>query len=132
MVTKLRSLADDAGQRPYPSLPAAAPLAESHRPKRSHVSHQPHQGTKQAWEEPSASSLGQIKFNPTVGHIVINEHKDVTFNCSIKVPQLLLRPDAPGISLWKDGRELHILDRIATSHFEISDEDEVAMTSTFR
>uniref|UniRef100_A0A8B9VZ74 receptor protein-tyrosine kinase n=1 Tax=Anas zonorhyncha TaxID=75864 RepID=A0A8B9VZ74_9AVES len=33
-------------------------------------------------------------------------HKDVTFNCSIKVPQLLLRPDAPGISLWKDGREL--------------------------
>ncbi|XP_068531290.1 tyrosine-protein kinase Mer isoform X1 [Anas acuta] len=127
----LRCGADDAGQRPYLSLPAAAPLAESHRPKRSHVSHQPHQGTKQAWEEPSASSLGQIKFNPTVGHIVINEHKDVTFNCSIKVPQLLLRPDAPGISLWKDGRELHILDRIATSHFEISDEDEVAMTSTF-
>ncbi|XP_035421282.1 tyrosine-protein kinase Mer isoform X1 [Cygnus atratus] len=132
----LRCGADDAGgnggQRPYPSLSAADPLAESHRPKRSlAVSHRPHQGTKQAWEEPSASSLGQIKFNPTVGHIVINEHKDVTFNCSIRVPQLLLRPDAPGISLWKDGRELYILDRIATSHFEISDEDEVAMTSTF-
>ncbi|NWY05341.1 MERTK kinase, partial [Nothoprocta ornata] len=81
--------------------------------------------------EPSANSLGRIKFNPTVGHIVINEHKDVTFNCSIKVPHLLLRPDMPGISLWKDGRELHMLDRIATSHFEISDEEEVAMTSTF-
>uniref|UniRef100_A0A8B9J1P7 receptor protein-tyrosine kinase n=1 Tax=Amazona collaria TaxID=241587 RepID=A0A8B9J1P7_9PSIT len=82
-------------------------------------------------QEPSASSLGQIRFNPTVRHIVINEHKDVTFNCSIRVPHLLLRPDAPGISLWKDGRELHVLDRIATSHFEISDEEEVAMTSTF-
>uniref|UniRef100_A0A8C9NIK7 receptor protein-tyrosine kinase n=1 Tax=Serinus canaria TaxID=9135 RepID=A0A8C9NIK7_SERCA len=31
----------------------------------------------------------------------------VTFNCSILVPQELLRADTPGISLWKDGRELH-------------------------
>uniref|UniRef100_A0A8C0FCS0 receptor protein-tyrosine kinase n=1 Tax=Bubo bubo TaxID=30461 RepID=A0A8C0FCS0_BUBBB len=69
--------------------------------------HWPYQSTEQPWEEPSASSLGQIKFNPTIRHIVINEHKDVTFNCSIKVPQLLLRPDTPGISLWKDGKELH-------------------------
>ncbi|KFV08601.1 Tyrosine-protein kinase Mer, partial [Pterocles gutturalis] len=91
----------------------------------------PHQNPEQPQEEPSASSLRQIKFNPTVRHIMINEHKDVTFNCSIKVPQVLLRPDAPSISLWKDGRELHELDRIATSHFEIADEDEVAMTSTF-
>ncbi|NXI56507.1 MERTK kinase, partial [Chloroceryle aenea] len=81
--------------------------------------------------EPSASSLGRIKFNPTVQHIVINEHRDVTFNCSIKVPQQLLRLDAPSISLWKDGRELHMPDHIATSHFEIRDEDEVVMTSTF-
>ncbi|NWW51784.1 MERTK kinase, partial [Pedionomus torquatus] len=107
--------------------------AESHDPEQSlaTVVHWPHQSTKQAKQEPSASSLGKIKFNPTVQHIVINEHKDVTFNCSIKVPQLLLRLDTPGISLWKDGRELDILDRIATSHFEISDEEEVAMTSTF-
>ncbi|KAI1240327.1 Tyrosine-protein kinase Mer, partial [Lamprotornis superbus] len=82
-------------------------------------------------EEPPGSSVGQLSFNPTVRHVVINEHKDVTFNCSIKVPQQLLRPDAPGISLWKDGRELHVLDRIASSHFEIPDEKEVAMTSTF-
>ncbi|NXR36922.1 MERTK kinase, partial [Zosterops hypoxanthus] len=81
--------------------------------------------------EPPGSSVGQLRFNPTVRHVVINEHKDVTFNCSIKVPQELLRPDAPGISLWKDGRELHVLDRIASSHFEILDEEEVAMTSTF-
>ncbi|NXP02273.1 MERTK kinase, partial [Thinocorus orbignyianus] len=108
-------------------------LADSHDPEQSltTVDHWSHQSTKQAREEPSASSLGKIKFNPTVQHIVISEHKDVTFNCSIKVPQLLLRLDTPGISLWKDGRELDMLDRIATSHFEISDEEEVAMTSTF-
>ncbi|KFQ39536.1 Tyrosine-protein kinase Mer, partial [Mesitornis unicolor] len=104
-----------------------------HHPEQSVVTvgHWSRRSTEQSWEEPSASSLGQIKFNPTVRHIVISEHEDVTFNCSIKVPQLLLRPDTPGISLWKDGRELHRLDRIATSHFEISDEEEVAMTSTF-
>ncbi|XP_053919003.1 tyrosine-protein kinase Mer isoform X2 [Cuculus canorus] len=124
-----RAAADDADQnqglRPYL-------LAESHRPARSvaTVGHWPHQSTEQSQEVPSVSSLRQIKFNPTVRHIVINEHKDVAFNCSIKVPQLLLRPDTPGISLWKDGRELHV-DRIATSQFEISDEEEVAMTSTF-
>ncbi|XP_067150772.1 tyrosine-protein kinase Mer isoform X2 [Apteryx mantelli] len=132
-----RSGADDAdgnqGLRPYLSLLAGALSAESHRTKRgiAPVSHWTHQNTKQTREEPSARSLGQIKFNPTVGHIVINEHKDVTFNCSIKVPHSLVRPDTPSISLWKDGSELHVLDRIATSHFEISDEEEVAMTSTF-
>uniref|UniRef100_A0A803W6J6 Tyrosine-protein kinase Mer n=1 Tax=Ficedula albicollis TaxID=59894 RepID=A0A803W6J6_FICAL len=78
-----------------------------------------------------SSPVAQLRFNPTVRQVLINEHKDVTFNCSIKVPQELLRPDAPGISLWKDGRELHVLDRIASSHFEIPDEEEVAMTSTF-
>ncbi|NWI47874.1 MERTK kinase, partial [Picathartes gymnocephalus] len=81
--------------------------------------------------EPPGSPAGQLRFNPTVRQVVINEHKGVTFNCSIKVPQELLRPEAPGISLWKDGRELHVLDRIASSHFEIPDEEEVAMTSTF-
>ncbi|NXA40795.1 MERTK kinase, partial [Eudromia elegans] len=107
--------------------------AETHRARRdlAPAGPWPHQSAKQTHQEPSASSLAQIKFNPTVGHIVINEHKDVTFNCSIKVPHLLVRPDTPGISLWKDGRELHTLDRVATSHFEISDEEEVAMTSTF-
>ncbi|NXU48721.1 MERTK kinase, partial [Turnix velox] len=104
-------------------------LAESHHPKQSMAtSHWPYQSTE---EEPSDQSLGRIKFNPTVRHIVINEHKDVTFNCSIRVPQKLLRLDPPGISLWKDGRELDVQDRIATSHFEISDEVEVSMTSTF-
>ncbi|NWI85065.1 MERTK kinase, partial [Pitta sordida] len=82
-------------------------------------------------EEPPASSLGQLKFNPTVRHIVISEHKDITFNCSIKVPQMVFRPDTLGISLWKDGRELHMLDRLSSSHFDIPDDKEVSMTSTF-
>ncbi|XP_008943994.1 PREDICTED: tyrosine-protein kinase Mer-like, partial [Merops nubicus] len=104
---------------------------EGLRPSPSAGSHLPQQSSEQLQEEPSASSPRQIRFNPTARHIVINEHKDVTFNCSIRVPQVLLRPDAPSISLWKDGRELHVLDRVATSHFEISDGEEVAMTSTF-
>ncbi|XP_031360158.1 tyrosine-protein kinase Mer isoform X3 [Lonchura striata] len=103
-------------------------LVHSRRSQRSLLGHWPHQRTM---EEPPGSSVGQLRFNPTVRHVVINEHKDVTFNCSIQVPRELLRPDAPGISLWKDGRELHMLDRIASSHFEILDEEEVAMTSTF-
>ncbi|XP_063247397.1 tyrosine-protein kinase Mer isoform X2 [Prinia subflava] len=102
--------------------------AHSRRSQRSLLGHWPHWSTR---EEPPGSSVRQLSFNPTVRHVVINEHKDVTFNCSIKVPQELLRPDAPGISLWKDGQELHVLDRIASSHFEIPDEEEVAMTSTF-
>ncbi|XP_064915500.1 tyrosine-protein kinase Mer isoform X2 [Columba livia] len=106
----------NGGVRPYPSQhPERSVATAGHWPQPRH--------------QPSAGPLGRIKFNPTVRHIVINEHRDVTFNCSIKVPQLLLRPDTPGISLWKDGREL--LDRISTSHFEISDEEDVAMTSTF-
>ncbi|XP_010149551.1 PREDICTED: tyrosine-protein kinase Mer-like, partial [Eurypyga helias] len=114
------------GLRPFLS-------AESRRPERSMTTggHWPHQSAEQPQEDPSASPLTRIKFNPTVQHIVINEHKEVTFNCSIKVPWVLLRSDAQGISLWKDGRELNVLDRIATRHFEISDEEEVAMTSTF-
>ncbi|XP_033917151.1 tyrosine-protein kinase Mer isoform X2 [Melopsittacus undulatus] len=122
----VRSGADDADQST-----GLKPLlsAELHHPKQS-LTTAAHWSPEQL-HQPSASSVAHIRFNPTVKHIVINEHKDITFNCSIRVPHLLLRPDAPSISLWKDGRELQALDRIATSHFEISDEEEVAMTSTF-
>uniref|UniRef100_A0A8C3JQT6 Tyrosine-protein kinase Mer n=1 Tax=Calidris pygmaea TaxID=425635 RepID=A0A8C3JQT6_9CHAR len=106
VVAKPRSsLAGDADRNRDPRLYL---LGESHHPEQglTTVGHWPHQSPRHTREEPSASSLGKIKFSPTVQHIVINEHKDVTFNCSIKVPQLLLRPDTPGISLWKDGREV--------------------------
>ncbi|XP_054678341.1 tyrosine-protein kinase Mer isoform X1 [Grus americana] len=131
LLAALRPPRGGAGDAERNGDPRPYLLAEPHRPERSAVGRWPYPSTQQPREEPSASSLRQIKFNPTVRHIVINEHKDITFNCSIKVPQLLLRPDTPSISLWKDGKELHMLDRIATSHFEISDEEEVAMTSTF-
>ncbi|NXP48216.1 MERTK kinase, partial [Heliornis fulica] len=104
--------------------------AEPHHPERS-VGHWPDPSAQHPWDEPSASSLRQIRFSPTVRHIVVSEHRDVKFNCSIKVPQLLLRSYSPSISLWKDGKELHVQDRIATRHVEIPDEEELAITSTF-
>ncbi|XP_039572834.1 tyrosine-protein kinase Mer isoform X2 [Passer montanus] len=120
-----RGAAEDAdgegGVRPFL-------LAHSRRSQRSLLGQWPQRSTR---EEPPGSSVGQLRFNRTVGHVVVNEHKDVTFNCSIQVPQELLQADAPGISLWKDGRELHVLDRIASSHFEFPDDQEVSMTSTF-
>ncbi|KAM6279798.1 tyrosine-protein kinase Mer isoform 2-T2 [Porphyrio hochstetteri] len=123
-----RAGADDADQNG-----GAGPYlwAESHRPQRS-AGHWPYPSMEQPRDEPSAGSLQQMKFSPTVRHIVISEHKDVKFNCSIRVPQLLLRSYTPSISLWKDGKELHMLDRIATRHIEIPDETELAITSTFR
>ncbi|XP_064271555.1 tyrosine-protein kinase Mer isoform X3 [Passer domesticus] len=120
-----RGAAEDAdgegGVRPFL-------LAHSRRAQRSLLGQWPQRSTR---EEPPGSSVGQLRFNRTVGQVVVNEHKDVTFNCSIRVPQELLQADAPGISLWKDGRELHVLDRIASSHFEFPDDQEVSMTSTF-
>uniref|UniRef100_A0A8C9A1V6 Tyrosine-protein kinase Mer n=1 Tax=Prolemur simus TaxID=1328070 RepID=A0A8C9A1V6_PROSS len=47
--------------------------------------------------------LPPIAFNHTVGHIVLSEHKDVKFNCSINVPN---RYQDTTISWWKDGKEL--------------------------
>ncbi|XP_006898998.1 PREDICTED: tyrosine-protein kinase Mer-like [Elephantulus edwardii] len=45
-----------------------------------------------------------LAFNHTVGHIVLSEHKDVKFNCSINVPNIYQHTEV--ISLWKDGKEL--------------------------
>ncbi|TFK02494.1 ATP-dependent RNA helicase DDX54 [Platysternon megacephalum] len=78
-----------------------------------------------------AHSLPLIKFNPTVGHILINEHKDFKFNCSIKVPHFLFNQDSAGISLWKDGKEPQELGRMSTRHYQVVDDDEITMISTF-
>ncbi|XP_067388913.1 tyrosine-protein kinase Mer isoform X2 [Emydura macquarii macquarii] len=92
----------------------------------------PDQANGSDWDGDSAAhSLQPIKFNPTVGHIVINEHKDVTFNCSIKIPHLLLNQDSAVISLWKDGKELQGLDRMASRYYQVTDGDEITMVSTF-
>uniref|UniRef100_A0A8C4VL26 Tyrosine-protein kinase Mer n=1 Tax=Gopherus evgoodei TaxID=1825980 RepID=A0A8C4VL26_9SAUR len=78
-----------------------------------------------------AMSKVQVKFNPTVGHILINEHKDFKFNCSIKVPQFLFNQDSAVISLWKDGKELQEPGRMSTRHYQVTDDVETTMVSTF-
>nr|XP_025037297.1 tyrosine-protein kinase Mer isoform X1 [Pelodiscus sinensis] len=79
----------------------------------------------------AARSLQPIKFNPTVRQIVINEHKDFTFNCSIKVPHALLNHDSAVISLWKDGKELQEPGRMSTRYYQVMDDEEITMISTF-
>ncbi|XP_031297105.2 tyrosine-protein kinase Mer [Camelus dromedarius] len=48
--------------------------------------------------------LPPLAFNHTVGHIILSEHKDVKFNCSITIPTIY--QDSATISWWKDGKEL--------------------------
>uniref|UniRef100_A0A452TTX6 Tyrosine-protein kinase Mer n=1 Tax=Ursus maritimus TaxID=29073 RepID=A0A452TTX6_URSMA len=45
-----------------------------------------------------------LAFNHTIGHIILSEHKDVKFNCSINIPNMY--QDIAVISWWKDGKEL--------------------------
>ncbi|XP_023412801.1 tyrosine-protein kinase Mer [Loxodonta africana] len=45
-----------------------------------------------------------LAFNHTVGHIILSEHKNVKFNCSINIPNIY--QDTAVISWWKDGKEL--------------------------
>ncbi|XP_057637849.1 tyrosine-protein kinase Mer [Chionomys nivalis] len=54
----------------------------------------------------SASSklLPPVAFNHTIGHIILSEHKNVKFNCSINIPNTY--QETAGISWWKDGKEL--------------------------
>ncbi|XP_061481510.1 tyrosine-protein kinase Mer isoform X2 [Rhineura floridana] len=79
----------------------------------------------------AAHPLRSIKFNPTVGRIVITEHTVVRFNCSIRVPKSLISPDSALIFLWKNGKELLESDRIYSQYFQLEDDDVTTMTSTF-
>ncbi|XP_062065832.1 tyrosine-protein kinase Mer [Lepus europaeus] len=53
---------------------------------------------------PAGSKLPPLAFNHTIGHIILSEHKDVKFNCSISIPNVY--QDVAVISWWKDGKEL--------------------------
>ncbi|KAM5227798.1 tyrosine-protein kinase Mer [Ctenodactylus gundi] len=53
----------------------------------------------------AAAKLPPVAFSHTVGHIVLSEHRDVKFNCSIHIPNIYQETDS--ISWWKDGKELH-------------------------
>ncbi|CAO2578872.1 Tyrosine-protein kinase Mer, partial [Lemmus lemmus] len=48
--------------------------------------------------------LPPVAFNHTIGHIILSEHKNVKFNCSINIPSMY--QETAGISWWKDGKEL--------------------------
>ncbi|KAM9155035.1 tyrosine-protein kinase Mer isoform 2-T2 [Pangshura tecta] len=82
-------------------------------------------------EASAAHSLQQVKFNPTVGRILINEHKDFKFNCSIKGPHFLFNQDSAVISLWKDGKELQEPGRMSTRHYQVTDDVETTVVSAF-
>ncbi|XP_078505165.1 tyrosine-protein kinase Mer isoform X2 [Lissotriton helveticus] len=71
--------------------------------------------------------LRAISFNPTVGNIVLSEHRDVKFNCSIEVPD---SNRVEHISWWKDGTELLTADRVAIQYFQIIDDGVVTMSSS--
>lgn len=62
--------------------------------------------------------LPPLAFNHTVGHIVLSEHKNVKFNCSISVPNTY---QDIHISWWKDGKEL-LGAHHAVTHFYPDDE----------
>lgn len=83
-------------------------------------------------EDYEAHPLWSIKFNPTVGRILIAEHTDVKFNCSIKVPKSLINQDSTIISLWKNGKELLDIDRIASQFYQFDDNEVSTMISAFR
>ncbi|XP_053239429.1 tyrosine-protein kinase Mer isoform X2 [Podarcis raffonei] len=82
-------------------------------------------------ESNAAHPLGSFKFNPTVGSIVVAEHMEIKFNCSISVPKWLINHDSALISLWKNGKELVGADRIASQYFQFDDNEVTTMISTF-
>ncbi|XP_053169482.1 tyrosine-protein kinase Mer isoform X2 [Hemicordylus capensis] len=79
----------------------------------------------------SGEHLQSIKFNPTVRNIVIAEHTDIKFNCSINVPKSLINQDSAMISLWKNGKELLDADRMASQFYQFHDNEVINMISTF-
>ncbi|KAM3931159.1 tyrosine-protein kinase Mer [Leptodactylus fuscus] len=60
----------------------------------------------------------RIKFIPTVRNIVLSEHKDIKFNCSIEVPNL---DSGEQITWWKNGQLISHSERISVQSFEIPD-----------
>lgn len=80
---------------------------------------------------PSATSASSklvppLAFDHTVSHIILSEHKDVKFNCSISIPNMY---QDTHISWWKDGKEL-LGAHHAVTHF-YPDEEATAVIASF-
>uniref|UniRef100_A0A452TTV8 receptor protein-tyrosine kinase n=1 Tax=Ursus maritimus TaxID=29073 RepID=A0A452TTV8_URSMA len=78
-----------------PALTSSPP-----QPGRPHTGNAAHPGVTSA----GSKLLPPLAFNHTIGHIILSEHKDVKFNCSINIPNMY--QDIAVISWWKDGKEL--------------------------
>ncbi|KAM9067291.1 tyrosine-protein kinase Mer isoform 2-T2 [Sarcophilus harrisii] len=74
-----------------------------------------------------ANSLLSLAFKHTIGHIILSEHKDVKFNCSISVPNVYL--ETAFISWWKDGKELLEAHHVITQFY--SDDEFTSIIATF-
>ena len=72
--------------------------------------------------------LPPLAFNHTVGHIILSEHKDVKFNCSINIPNIY--QDSATISWWKDGKELLGAHHAITQFYP--DNEVTAVIASFR
>ncbi|XP_039180458.1 tyrosine-protein kinase Mer isoform X1 [Crotalus tigris] len=72
-----------------------------------------------------------IKFNPTIGTILSAEHKDIKFNCSINVPKSLVNQDFPLFTLWKNGKEILDVGRIASQYYQFDDNEVTTMKAAF-
>ncbi|XP_045049750.2 tyrosine-protein kinase Mer isoform X2 [Desmodus rotundus] len=80
---------------------------------------------------PSATSASSklippLAFDHTVSHIILSEHKDIKFNCSISIPNMY---QDTHISWWKDGKEL-LGAHHAVTHF-YPDEEATAVIASF-
>ncbi|XP_025850141.2 tyrosine-protein kinase Mer [Vulpes vulpes] len=88
------SLPHTSGYQVEPALFSPA------QPGRAHTENAAHPGVTSA----GSKLLPPLAFNHTIGHIILSEHKDVKFNCSINIPNMY--QDIAVISWWKDGKEL--------------------------
>ncbi|XP_041610722.1 tyrosine-protein kinase Mer isoform X2 [Vulpes lagopus] len=88
------SLPHTSGYQVEPALFSPA------QPGRAHIENAAHPGVTSA----GSKLLPPLAFNHTIGHIILSEHKDVKFNCSINIPNMY--QDIAVISWWKDGKEL--------------------------
>ncbi|XP_025309741.3 tyrosine-protein kinase Mer [Canis lupus dingo] len=88
------SLPHTSGYQVEPALFSPA------QPGGAHTENAAHPGVTSA----GLKLLPPLAFNHTIGHIILSEHKDVKFNCSINIPNMY--QDIAVISWWKDGKEL--------------------------
>ncbi|XP_013378206.1 PREDICTED: tyrosine-protein kinase Mer isoform X2 [Chinchilla lanigera] len=119
------------GEESEPYQPFPRSLQAEHRPfSSSHTSgHQPalmlsptqpgrpHPGDPPVPQATSGAAKLQppVAFNHTVGHIILSEHKDVKFNCSINIPNMYQETES--VSWWKDGKELRRAHNTITQYY---------------